>query len=245
MIPLNKQVDVNSLIVQDRTRHHQRYQMMQQIALNSFDTGRSSTVSHLACLDKTCPRIATSGTSENYLYDQPSLDLFSGNGLTHLSASVVFGCSTYQYGTLKSTTMALDGIIGLGPGDLSMRGQLSSQGITPNVFSHYLKGEGAGGGVLVFGEIMRLNKIIAAAPPSLTPFPFGGLQCYQISTSFNFGNSLNKIFPSISLNFAGGANLILSAEDYSIPSVISTDMWCLGILKSDTGITVLGSQIPD
>jgi hypothetical protein len=66
---------------------------------------------------------------------------------------------------LARTEKAVDGIFGFGPGALSVISQLSSQGMTPKVFSHCLKGEGNGGGVLVLGEILEPNIVYTPLVP--------------------------------------------------------------------------------
>ncbi|CAH9071123.1 unnamed protein product [Cuscuta europaea] len=65
-----------------------------------------------------------------------------------------------------------------------------------------------------------------------------GRPCYS-STS-----SVFTIFPSIRLNFAGGASMILKPIDYLIhqDSVDGTSHWCLGFLKSEK-ISVLGDLL--
>jgi len=75
-------------------------------------------------------------------------------------------CSTYQSGDLTKTDKAVDGIFGFGPGDLSVVSQLSSRGITPKVFSHCLKGDGNGGGILVLGEILEPSIVYSPLVPS-------------------------------------------------------------------------------
>lgn len=75
-------------------------------------------------------------------------------------------CSTYQSGDLTKTDKAVDGIFGFGPGQLSVISQLSSRGITPRVFSHCLKGDGNGGGILVLGEILEPNIVYSPLVPS-------------------------------------------------------------------------------
>jgi len=75
-------------------------------------------------------------------------------------------CSTYQSGDLTKTDKAVDGILGFGPGDLSVVSQLSSRGITPKVFSHCLKGDGNGGGILVLGEILEPSIVYSPLVPS-------------------------------------------------------------------------------
>ncbi|XP_073223008.1 aspartic proteinase 36 isoform X2 [Cicer arietinum] len=82
------------------------------------------------------------------------------------SAAVLFGCSTDVSGGLTKTARAFDGIFGFGPNDVSVVSQLSSQGKTPNVFSHCLKGDGNGGGILVIGEILEPNTVYSPMVPS-------------------------------------------------------------------------------
>jgi len=49
---------------------------------------------------------------------------------------------------------------------MSVISQLSSQGIAPRVFSHCLKGDNSGGGVLVLGEIVEPNIVYTPLVPS-------------------------------------------------------------------------------
>jgi len=81
---------------------------------------------------------------------------------------LLFGnrCSTYQSGDLTKTDKAVDGIFGFGPGALSVISQLSSQGVTPKVFSHCLKGADNGGGLLVLGEILEPSIVYSPLVPS-------------------------------------------------------------------------------
>ena len=67
---------------------------------------------------------------------------------------------------MTKTDRALDGIIGFGQQDLSVMSQLSALGITPKVFSHCLKGEGIGGGILVLGEILDPTIVYSPLVPS-------------------------------------------------------------------------------
>ena len=75
-------------------------------------------------------------------------------------------CSTYQSGDLTKTDKAVDGIFGFGQGALSVISQLSYRGITPKVFSHCLKGDGNGGGILVLGEILEPSIVYSPLVPS-------------------------------------------------------------------------------
>ena len=75
-------------------------------------------------------------------------------------------CSTYQSGDLTKTDKAVDGIFGFGQGGLSVISQLSSRGVTPKVFSHCLKGDGSGGGILVLGEILEPGIAYSPLVPS-------------------------------------------------------------------------------
>ena len=75
-------------------------------------------------------------------------------------------CSTYQSGDLTKSDRAIDGIFGFGQHGLSVVSQLSSRGITPRSFSHCLKGEGNGGGILVLGEILDPSIVYSPLVPS-------------------------------------------------------------------------------
>uniref|UniRef100_I1LKX4 Peptidase A1 domain-containing protein n=1 Tax=Glycine max TaxID=3847 RepID=I1LKX4_SOYBN len=266
-----------------------------QIQLNYFDPGSSSTSSLISCLDRRCRSgVQTSdascsgrnnqctytfqygdgsGTSGYYVSDLMHFaSIFEGTLTTNSSASVVFGCSILQTGDLTKSERAVDGIFGFGQQGMSVISQLSSQGIAPRVFSHCLKGDNSGGGVLVLGEIVEPNIVYSPLVPSqphynlnlqsisvngqivrIAPSVFAtsnnrgtivdsgttlaylaeeaynpfviaiaavipqsvrsvlsrGNQCYLITTSSNV-----DIFPQVSLNFAGGASLVLRPQDY-------------------------------
>ncbi|KAF7818705.1 aspartic proteinase-like protein 2 [Senna tora] len=159
------------------------------IQLNFFDTASSSTAALISCSDPICtsstlsaatactPQINQcsytfqygdgSGTSGYYVSDAMYFDMILGQStLANTSAKIVFGCSTYQSGDLTKTDKAVDGIFGFGPGALSVISQLSSRGITPKVFSHCLKGESDGGGILVIGEILEPSIVYSPLVPS-------------------------------------------------------------------------------
>ncbi|EEF42831.1 aspartic proteinase 36 isoform X2 [Ricinus communis] len=159
------------------------------IQLNYFDTTSSSTArlvpcSHPICTSQIqttatqCPPQSNqcsyafqygdgSGTSGYYVSDTFYFDAVLGESLiANSSAAIVFGCSTYQSGDLTKTDKAVDGIFGFGQGELSVISQLSSHGITPRVFSHCLKGEDSGGGILVLGEILEPGIVYSPLVPS-------------------------------------------------------------------------------
>lgn len=81
-------------------------------------------------------------------------------------------CSTSQTGDLTKSDRAVDGIFGFGQHDLSVISQLSSRGIAPKVFSHCLKGDDSGGGILVLGEIVEPNVVYTPLVPSQYVFSF-------------------------------------------------------------------------
>ncbi|CAJ2632483.1 unnamed protein product [Trifolium pratense] len=293
------------------------------IELNFFDTASSSTAALVSCSDPVCSyavQTATSqcssqvnqcsytfkygdgsGTSGYYVYDAMYFDVIMGQSVfSNSSANVVFG--TYQSGDLARTEKAVDGIFGFGPGALSVISQLSSQGMAPKVFSHCLKGEGNGGGVLVLGEILEpnivytplvplqphynlnlqsiavngqllpidqdvfatgnnrgtivdsgttlaylvqeaydpfLNAITTAVSQFSKPIISKGNQCYLVATS------LGDIFPQVSLNFMGGASMVLKPEQYLIHYgfLDGAAMWCIGFQKVQKGFTILGDLV--
>jgi len=75
-------------------------------------------------------------------------------------------CSALQAGDLTKSDRAVDGIFGFGQQDMSVVSQLASQGISPRAFSHCLKGDDSGGGILVLGEIVEPNIVYTPLVPS-------------------------------------------------------------------------------
>ncbi|CAL5419813.1 unnamed protein product [Camellia sinensis] len=159
------------------------------IKLNFFDPACSATASLVSCSDPICASIIQtaaaecsaqsnqcgysfqytdgSGTSGFYVSDFLYFDTIMWPSLvTNSSAPIVFGCSTNQSGDLIMPDKAIDGIFGFGRQGLSVISQLSSRGITPKVFSHCLKGDGNGGGLLVLDEIMDPNIVYSPLVPS-------------------------------------------------------------------------------
>ncbi|GLT93478.1 hypothetical protein SLE2022_112700 [Rubroshorea leprosula] len=297
------------------------------IELSFFDTASSSTARLVPCSDAACSSAVQttatqcsqsnqctysfqygdgSGTSGYYVNDMVYFDTILGESLVaNSSAVVVFGCSSYQSGDLTKTDKAVDGIFGFGQGYLSVISQLSSRRITPRVFSHCLKGDGSGGGILVLGEILEpgivysplvpsqphynvnllsiavneqilqidpavfatstnqgtiidsgttlaylvaeaydpfVSAITAAVPPSVTPTISKGNQCYLVP------NSVNEIFPSVSLNFAGDASMVLKPEEYltHFGFYDGAALWCMGFQKAQGAgsmLTILGDIV--
>jgi hypothetical protein len=60
----------------------------------------------------------------------------------------------------------INGLMGLGPGSQSIFSQLASQAMTPGVFSHCLRGDAIGGGILVIGEILNNNMSYTPLVPN-------------------------------------------------------------------------------
>ncbi|XP_062172479.1 aspartic proteinase 36 [Alnus glutinosa] len=160
-----------------------------KIQLNLFDPGSSSTASLVSCSDQRCSLGVQSadascsiqnnqcaytfqygdgsGTSGYYVSDLLSFNtILGGSVTTNSSAPIVFGCSTTQTGDLTKSDRAVDGIFGFGQQDMSVISQLSSQGVAPNVFSHCLRGDDVGGGILVLGEIVEPNIVYTPLVPS-------------------------------------------------------------------------------
>ncbi|CAH9119558.1 unnamed protein product [Cuscuta europaea] len=296
-----------------------------QIQLEFFDPSSSPTSSVISCSDQRCglgeqssdTGCSTdnrcsynfqygdgSATSGYYVSDLIHVDAVVGNSLTsNTTAQVVFGCSTLQSGDLTKADRAVDGIFGFGQQSMSVISQLSSLGVTPNMFSHCLKGSDGGGGILVLGQIVEpslvytplvpsqlhynlnlesisikgqpltinpqvfstsnnqgtiidsgttlaylaegayypfinaINKIVSA---STQPLDSKGNLCYVITSS------VSDIFPSISLNFRGGASMMLNPEDYLLKqnSIDGAAAWCIGFQKMQgQGITILGDLV--
>lgn len=89
-----------------------------------------------------------------------------------------FRCSTTVTGELTKSDRAVSGIFGFGQQSLSVISQLASQGVTPKVFSHCLRGDTHGGGILVLGEIVEPNIVFSPLVPSQ--------YVYKIRVGFSF-----------------------------------------------------------
>ncbi|XP_031402952.1 aspartic proteinase-like protein 2 isoform X2 [Punica granatum] len=197
-----------------------------EIPLNSFNPRSSSSASAISCSDQRCTKGIQSSdatcsaqdnqcsysfqygdgstTSGYYVSDSFHFDNVQGGGesqTANSSAAVVFGCSTAVSGQLTKTDRAVNGIFGFGQQSLSVISQLASQGITPKVFSHCLKGDDAGGGILVLGEIMEPNMIYTPLVPSQSHY---NLNLESISVN---GQELN-IDPSVFATSSTGGTII-------------------------------------
>ncbi|CAO2813227.1 unnamed protein product [Amaranthus hypochondriacus] len=298
---------------------------LQDIQLNAFKPRSSSSASVIRCNDKRCNMGAQysdaicdnsnncayqfqygdgSGTQGYYISDLLHLETIVGDTRSsNNSAKVIFGCSVAQTGDLTKTDRAVDGIFGFGQQAMSIVTQLSSQGIAPAAFSHCLRGDDNGGGILVLGSIVEpgivytsmvpsmphynlnlesisvngrklpidssvfttssnsgtiidsgttlaylseeaynpfVNAISAAVSQSVRPLLSRGNSCYLITSS------VNEVFPQVSLNFAGGASMILRPQDYLLEqnSIAGAPVWCMGFQKMEgQGMTILGDLV--
>ncbi|GLT82086.1 hypothetical protein SLE2022_004980 [Rubroshorea leprosula] len=157
--------------------------------LNFFDPGSSSTASLVSCSDQRCNSslqspdficesnsnqchynityVDGSGTTGYYVSDLLQFDtVLKGSVTTNSTGTIMFGCSVFESGDLTESNGAVDGIFGFGPQNLSIISQLASQGIAPNVFSHCLRGDNSGGGILVLGKIVEPNIVYTSLVPS-------------------------------------------------------------------------------
>ncbi|OWM73718.1 hypothetical protein CDL15_Pgr026822 [Punica granatum] len=218
------------------------------IPLNFFDPGSSSTASPVSCSDQRCSLGIQSsdsgcstqnnmcsytfqygdgsGTSGYYVSDLLNFDTIVGNSLTaNSTARIVFGCSTTQTGDLTKSDRAVDGIFGFGQQGLSVISQLASEGIAPKAFSHCLRGDGDGGGILVLGEIVE---------PSIVYTPLVPSQCVLSSQRFYLGPHYNLNLQSISVN---GQTLPID------PSVFATSNGQGTIVDSGTTLAYVTDEV--
>ncbi|XP_076945517.1 aspartic proteinase 36-like [Bidens hawaiensis] len=87
-----------------------------------------------------------------------------------------------------------------------------------------------------------VDAITAAVSQLPTPVSLQDSQCYLVTSS------IAAVFPEVSLNFAGGASMILKPEKYLVlgDPVFLQDggvPWCIGFQKSSNGVTVLGDLV--
>ncbi|KAI5666483.1 hypothetical protein M9H77_16336 [Catharanthus roseus] len=85
-----------------------------------------------------------------------------------------------------------------------------------------------------------VNAITQYVSQSVRTFTTRGTQCYLVTSS------ISEIFPPVSLNFAGGATMILNPQDYLLQqnSISGAAVWCIGIQKiQGQGLTILGDLV--
>ncbi|XP_044473964.1 aspartic proteinase 36-like isoform X5 [Mangifera indica] len=84
-----------------------------------------------------------------------------------------------------------------------------------------------------------VDAITTSVSQSVTPTVSKGKQCYLVSTS------VSEIFPMVSLNFDGGASMILKPEEYLTHFVFygGAAMWCIGFEKVQGEVSILGDLV--
>ncbi|KAJ0476661.1 putative nepenthesin [Helianthus annuus] len=84
-----------------------------------------------------------------------------------------------------------------------------------------------------------VNAITSAVSQSTTPVLSKDTQCYLVTSS------INEIFPEVSLNFAGGAAMVLKPENYLVHGdpVEGGTPWCMGFQKVQNGVSILGDLV--
>ncbi|WOK91800.1 aspartic proteinase-like protein 2 [Canna indica] len=85
-----------------------------------------------------------------------------------------------------------------------------------------------------------VNAIISSLSPYVHIIPSKGNECFITSSS------VDESFPSVTLNFKGGASMPIKPEDYLLQqvSVDNTIIWCIGWQKNQgSGITILGDLV--
>ncbi|XP_049401905.1 aspartic proteinase 36-like isoform X4 [Solanum stenotomum] len=232
------------------------------VELNFYDTASSSTASLISCSDRRCASDEcssetnqcaytfhygdNSGTTGYYVSDLIYFDTVLGTSLTANSSSpIVFGCSTSQSGGLTKMDRAIDGIFGLGQQGLSVISQLSSNGISPKVFSHCLKGDGNGGGILVLGEILNPSIVYSPLVPSKVHYTV-----YLQSIAVN--GQILPVDPGVFVSSTdrgtivdSGTTLVYLASEAYEPfiSAEGAAMWCVIFEENDLGLTILGDLV--
>nr|XP_043613699.1 aspartic proteinase 36-like [Erigeron canadensis] len=84
-----------------------------------------------------------------------------------------------------------------------------------------------------------VNAITGAVSQSTTPVIVKETQCYLVKSI------ITGIFPEVSLNFAGGASMILKPENYLVPGdpIDGGVPWCIGFQKVQNGVSILGDLV--
>nr|XP_012567767.1 aspartic proteinase-like protein 2 isoform X2 [Cicer arietinum] len=228
--------------------------------LNFFDMVGSSTAASILCSDRLCPigvqgavvrcppptkqcgytygYVDNSTTSGVYVIDEMHYDMILGQSShsgVNTSGTVFFG--THQDGGLTETSRAIDEIFGFGPGPLSVVSQLSARGTIPRAFSHCLKGDGNGGGILVLGAVvepsivysplvpsqqhyyLKLESVaVNGLPLSINPDAFASTKYADRGTTIDSGTALAYLVQAVYDPLIAAINTIVS--QYSSPFIL-------------------------
>ncbi|MBA0875156.1 hypothetical protein Goshw_027127 [Gossypium schwendimanii] len=217
-----------------------KYHFALQIPLNFFDPGSSSTASLVSCSDQRCSsgiQVSDStcsgssnqcsytfqygdgsGTSGYYVSDLLHFNtILPGHTTGNATASIMFGCSMLHTGKLTDSHRAVDGIFGFGRQSLSVISQLSSQRVTPRTFSHCLKGNDDGGGILVLGEIVEPDMVYTPLVPSMYVISIDLIEAFLSHDSF--GNSLLVIYTFLDI-LDGGCSLLFTKPSFRCGTMV-------------------------
>ncbi|KAE9589149.1 putative nepenthesin [Lupinus albus] len=218
-----------------------------RIKLNYFYPASSSTFSIIPCSHHKCATCSTNNhCSFNTQYgDGSRISGYLVSDLMHAvniskgpvapisSVPFVFGCNNLRIGRLALNESAVDGILGFGKEDNSFISQLHSQGKAPRVFSHCLKGDTSGGGILVLGEVVEPNM---SYTPLIPKQPHYSIYVESISvnghilqidpTVFTTSSNKGAIIDSgttMAYFIEGAYNPIVDAIARTVPRSIGTD----------------------
>ncbi|KAF4347683.1 hypothetical protein G4B88_011100 [Cannabis sativa] len=249
-------------------KYHVQIDTGSDIELNSYDPKSSNTSSSILCSNQMCKDgvgveeslcsfhsnrcIYTftygdgSTTTGFYVSDLLSFDTIDGSSHTNSSASVVFGCSKIASGELSRTESAVDGIFGLGQNKLSVISQLSSQGISPKIFSHCLKGDDNGGGTLLFGDVQHPNMVYTPIVPSKLHY---NINLVNISVNgkelMGIDSKEYSLLSTTNDTVVDSGTTLAYLPKHLYKSFIMADgdkLWCMGFMENkDT--TILGDLV--
>ncbi|KAE9589152.1 putative nepenthesin [Lupinus albus] len=242
------------------------------IKLNYFDPGSSSTSSIISCLDDKCANIDSRNAfcpnidycSFNVQYVDGSMtsgyfisdlihvaNIVEGSVAPNSSVPLVFGCSNIRTGKLTWSNTALDGIFGFGKHEMSFISQLHSQGVAPNVFSHCLKRDISGGGLLVLGEPVEPNIVYTPLIPkqprydlNLESITVNGKMLQIDPEVFKTSSSKGATIDSgttLTYFIEGAYNPIIDAITRTIPQYVGTTdnngFRCYSVTNSGLSVT--------
>ncbi|KAG8648611.1 aspartic proteinase 39 isoform X3 [Manihot esculenta] len=220
------------------------------VQLNYFDTASSSTAGLVPCSHPICTsemQTAATECSPQSTLCSYSFQYGDGSGTTGFYVSDTFYFDAVLGESLISNSSA---VIVFGPHynlnlqSIAVNGQLLS--IDPAAFvTSSNRGTIVDSGTTLAYLVQEaydpfVSAVTAMVQPYATPTIYRGDQCYRVS------NSISEVFPPVSLNFAGGASMLLKPEDYLIRVGYPDEapLWCIGFQKvQGGGLTILGDLI--
>ncbi|OIW04472.1 hypothetical protein TanjilG_01645 [Lupinus angustifolius] len=209
--------------------------------LNEYSPSLSSTSRHLPCSHQLCDlsseckgpkdpcpykdQYASDNTSSSGFLIEDKLHLASDGrnaAQSSVQASIILGCGRKQSGGYLDGA-APDGLLGLGPGSISVPSLLAKAGLIPNSFSICLNENDSGR--ILFGDQGHIDQ-------QSTPF---------LPVEGRFSQELNNI-PRMKFTFSKNQTFLIQNPLLTFPVSQEYTAFCLTVIQTDEDYGTIGQD---